>query len=53
MTVHTEQRGHTMVVTIDRPERANALDGATSNSSGTMVRLAMRASRVSTSSDAS
>ena len=29
MTVHTEQRGHTMVVTIDRPERANALDGAT------------------------
>ena len=29
MTVHIEQRGHTMVVTIDRPERANALDGAT------------------------
>ena len=29
MTVHIDQRGHTMVVTIDRPERANALDGAT------------------------
>lgn len=29
MTVHVDQRGHTMVVTIDRPERANALDGAT------------------------
>jgi len=29
MTVHIDQRGHTTVVTIDRPERANALDGAT------------------------
>jgi enoyl-CoA hydratase/carnithine racemase len=29
MTVHVDQRGHTIVVTIDRPERANALDGAT------------------------
>jgi enoyl-CoA hydratase len=29
MTVHVDQRGHTMVVTIDRPDRANALDGAT------------------------
>jgi enoyl-CoA hydratase len=29
MAVHVDQRGHTVVVTIDRPERANALDGAT------------------------
>ena len=29
MTVNIDQRGHTIVVTIDRPERANALDGVT------------------------
>jgi enoyl-CoA hydratase len=29
MAVNVEQRGHTVIVTIDRPERANALDGAT------------------------